>query len=202
MIPFDSAKDYYKSIRGAVAAGTSLRLRVLVPRSFGVSYCTLVLTKDGENTQYIPLEWERTDGYEEWWQKELPLTEPGLYFYHFTYDTGWGTSEVRRLPDSTMGGIDGTAEWQQTVYPAGFQTPDAVKGGIFYQIFPDRFYCSGEPKHNVPADRVMHKSTREKPVYLPDADGEIKNNDYYGGDLKGISQKLDYIRGLGRPCST
>ncbi len=197
MIPFDASKDYHKSIRGAVAAGTSLRLRVLLPRPFGVSYCTLLLTKDGESTQYIPMEWEQTDGVAEWWHKELTVNEPGLYFYRFEYVTPWGVSVVRRIEKTEQGGIDGTQQWQLTVYPAAFHTPDAFKGGLFYQIFPDRFNRSGVPKKNVPKDRVMHADTHDIPVYLPDADGEIRNNDYYGGDLRGIVEKLDYIKSLG-----
>ena len=143
MIPFDAGKDYHKSIRGAIAAGTPLRLRVLLPRSFGVSYCTLLLTKDGCDTEYIPMQWEQTDGIEEWWQKELIVNEPGLYFYRFEYVTAWGTSVIRRVDKSQRGGIEGSEQWQLTVYPPAFQTPDVFAGGLIYQIFPDRFAFSG-----------------------------------------------------------
>ncbi len=197
MVPFDADKYYYKSQRGALAAGSSLRLRVLLPRSFGVSHCTLLLTKYGGQTAYIPMLWESANDTEEWWYTDLTVEEAGLYYYRFEYVTGWGTSIVRRVSGTQRGSIEGTEEWQLTVYPPGFQTPDRFKGGIFYQIFPDRFYNSGTPRKNVPADRVMHKSESDMPVYLPDETGRIRNNDYYGGDLKGIMQKLPYIAGLG-----
>ncbi len=197
MIPFDAQKDYYKSIRGAIAAGSVLRLRVLLPRSFGVSYCTLLLTKDGAETRYLPLTWEQTDGVEEWWHIDLSLTEAGLYFYRFEYVTGWGTSVLRRHAQDDTGGIDGEGDWQLTVYPPHFHTPDRFKGGIFYQIFPDRFYDSGTPKQNVPRDRIMHENKNDIPVFLPDRTGEIRNNDYYGGDLEGVIRKLDRIQSLG-----
>ena len=197
MIPFDAEKDYHKSVRGALAAGESLRLRVLLPRSFGVSYCTLVLTKDGGETQYIPFRWEQTDGYEEWWTLELFLHEQGLYFYHFNYTTSWGTSELKRVKNTQTAGVDGDGEWQQTVYSKAFKTPESVRGGLIYQIFPDRFFCSGTRKENVPQDRRFHTDVREQPDYLPDPDGEYRNNDYYGGDLAGITEKLDHIKSLG-----
>ena len=197
MIPFDAGKDYHKSIRGAIAAGTPLRLRVLLPRSFGVSYCTLLLTKDGCDTEYIPMQWEQTDGIEEWWQKELIVNEPGLYFYRFEYVTAWGTSVIRRVDKSQRGGIEGSEQWQLTVYPPAFQTPDVFAGGLIYQIFPDRFFDSGTPKKNVPRDRILHKDKHDLPVYLPDENGEIRNNDYFCGDLAGITEKLDYIKSLG-----
>lgn len=196
MIPFDANVSFYKSINGAFAAGSALRLRVLLPRSFGVSYCTLLLMQDGHQTRRIPFLWEQTDGVEEWWRLELTLPA-GLYFYRFEYVTPWGCSVLRRLADSNRGGIDGTEDWQQTVYPAAFHTPERFTGGIFYQIFPDRFFDSGTPKHNVPADRILHRNKRDIPVYLPDETGEIRNNDYFGGDLNGITEKLDYIQSLG-----
>ena len=65
MIPFDANVSFYKSINGAFAAGSALRLRVLLPRSFGVSYCTLLLMQDGHQTRRIPFLWEQTDGVEE-----------------------------------------------------------------------------------------------------------------------------------------
>ena len=197
MLPFDAHLDFYKSIKGAIAAGECLRLRVLLPRSFGVSACTLALTRDGRATEYIPMQWEHTDGIEEWWSLTLPFRETGLWFYHFEYTTAWGTSVLRRKPNTQQASLDGTEEWQQTVYPKGFHTPDAFKGGLIYQIFPDRFYDSGAPKQNVPADRVMHENKSEAPVYLPDKHGRILNNDYFGGDLKGIAEKLEYLKSLG-----
>ena len=66
-----------------------------------------------------------------------------------------------------------------------------------YQIFPDRFYCSGKPKTGVPADRRLHQSWQEEPQSTPDADGEFRCNDYFGGDLAGITEKLPALAELG-----
>ncbi|MCH5197488.1 MAG: glycoside hydrolase family 13 protein [Oscillospiraceae bacterium] len=197
MSAFDASKSYHKSIKGAVASGENLRLRVLLPRSFGVSYCTLILEKDEEEAKYIPMLWEQTNGYDEWWYIDLCFNESSLLFYHFEYTTPWGTSILKKLSFSDESSIDGTENWQLTVYPSALKTPDELKGGIFYQIFPDRFAFSGEKKNNVPSDRIIHENKSDIPVYLPDENGEILNNDYYCGDLKGIIQKLGYIKGLG-----
>ena len=45
---FNAEKTEHCSVTGALAAGETLRLRLVVPRSFGVSACTLLLTPDGE----------------------------------------------------------------------------------------------------------------------------------------------------------
>ena len=75
------------------------------------------------------------------------------------------------------------------------EMPEWFKGGIIYQIFPDRFNCSGA---NISTcDRFIHKDKKDTPIFKPDEKGIVQNNDFFGGDLKGIEQKLDYIKDLG-----
>ncbi|MBS7359397.1 MAG: glycoside hydrolase family 13 protein, partial [Oscillospiraceae bacterium] len=50
---------------------------------------------------------------------------------------------------------------------------------------------------NVPTDRVIHENTEDIPVWQPNREGKITNNDYYRGNLKGIEEKLPYIKSLG-----
>ena len=71
-----------------------------------------------------------------------------------------------------------------------------LKGGIIYQIMPDRFY---RYKNNVEIEegKVLHENWNEMPVYMPDENGIIKNNDFFGGNLQGIIQKLQYLESLG-----
>lgn len=193
---FDAAKTEHLSRLGAVAAGETLRLRVLLPRSFGVTACTLIIHKDGEDPQSVPLDWESTNGYDEWWRKELSFGA-GLWFYHLSYQTAWGTTVLHKNPSDFSAGVEGDEDWQLTVYPPEAKTPESIRGGIIYQIFPDRFYDSGTKKEGVPADRILHRCKTDAPVFLPDETGEIRNNDYFGGDLKGITEKLPYLASLG-----
>ena len=197
-VPFNSRDTRHKSIFGSIAAGDSLRLAVLMPRNFGCTRVTLVLHRDGEPNQYHNMFWCGMNGdNEEWWDVTLSIPESGLYFYHFTYETPFGTGNVF-LRSAGCGKIapEGN-EWQQTVYKRDYKTPDWAKGGIMYQIFPDRFNIGEKPATDYPADRVLHHSTDEQPVWRPNEQGKILNNDYYGGTLKGIEEKLPYIASLG-----
>ena len=197
-VPFNSRDIKHKSIFGSIAAGENLRLCVLMPRSFMCSAVSLILHKDGEKPFEKPLFWCGMNGDdEEWWDITFSYPEAGLYFYYFKYETPYGKGNIF-LKNGGCGEFapDGN-EWQQTVYKKGFKTPDWVKGGIMYQIFPDRFFCSGTQKKNVPEDRIIHTSAEEQPFYKPDENGKILNNDYYGGDFKGIEQKLPYLKSLG-----
>jgi len=77
-----------------------------------------------------------------------------------------------------------------------YDVPDWAKGKIMYHIFVDRFN-RGSSEKMVPMDRRnIHEDWNENMQIGPDKDG-IWNNDFYGGDLKGIIDKLDYIESLG-----
>lgn len=46
----------------------------------------------------------------------------------------------------------------------------------------------------------MHQNWNEQPDWAPDAQGKIRNADYFGGDLKGVEEKLGYLKSLGVTC--
>lgn len=195
--PFNPTLECHKSITKASAAGTSLRLRVVLPRNFGVTACFLVLSEDNKSDTYIPMTWESTDGVTEWWYTDFCPERPALFFYRFAYNSAWGHTPIGRAAKDIAGEIGSLQKWQLTVFDRDFKTPDWVKGAIIYQIFPDRFCCSGEKKENVPEDRILHTDFASLPCYKPDENGIIRNNDFFGGDFKGIESKLDYIKSLG-----
>ena len=140
----------------------------------------------------------------EWWECDFTPEQSGLYFYRFEIDTWRGTLGIT----SRFGGESGIDEfgapegecWQLTVFESQYQIPDWLSGGIMYQIFPDRFYRSGTTNYNVPQDRYLHQRWGSQPEWRPNHQGEITNSDYFGGDLEGIIQKLDYLQSLGITC--
>lgn len=168
-----------------------------MPRSFSCRKVTLVIHKDGEENQYRDLFWCGMNGEsEEWWDINISF-DTGLYFYHFTYETPFGRGNIF-LHSAGCGEITPEGkEWQLTVYDKNYKTPEWIKGGIMYQIFPDRFYRDDVNIKNVPEDRIIHENITDTPVWEPNEQGKILNNDYYGGNLKGIEAKLSYIASLG-----
>lgn len=197
---FNSRDKRYKDRFGAVQSGEAITFRLLLPFDSGaVSYgARLVVTSDFTNeTQYYEL--CGTDRYENgnrWWEVYYTAGEPGIYWYHFEYDGPWSSECIYKGPYSSGIVTNRATSWQLTVYKKGYRTPDLLKGGVMYQIFPDRFFGTGRPKHNVPEDRDI-VPWNSVPRWRPDAEGKVRNNDYFGGDLKGIEQKLPYIRNLG-----
>ncbi len=200
---FNSRDIEYRAPFGAVEECTPVTLRVCMPRDWGCHAATLLVDRDGLPPEELPMAWfGMRDDCHEWWAVTYTPTQPGLYWYGFRLGVALGEGYLTRRPDGTAAyspDRDG-ARWQLTCYESGFTTPNWLAGGILYQIFPDRFAASGEPKTGVPADRVLHANWDESPEWRPDHQGRVLNNDFFGGDLKGIEQKLDYLQSLGVTC--
>ncbi len=86
-----------------------------------------------------------------------------------------------------------------TTFYAGSKTPNWYKESIIYQIFPDRFY-NGNPYGSLSAHKrntFIYGNWNDLPVYIKGENGDILRWDFFGGNLKGIEQKIDYLKELG-----
>ncbi|MBP9988788.1 MAG: glycoside hydrolase family 13 protein [Ruminococcus sp.] len=201
-IPYNSRYEYHKNPFGAVNAEEKIIFRIILPRNFGCYSAKLLIKRDeAEYYDVYDMQWDCMEGDgEEWWRVEYTAEGAGLYNYHFEYYTSWGVSKIFLDGNSAarIGGVPN--DWQLTVSKKDFSTPDWLKGGVIYQIFPDRFFCSGQEKENVPQDRIIRTDLDGEPYWVPDINGKVLNNDYFGGDLKGIEEKLPYLSELGVSC--
>lgn len=203
-IPFNSRDLFFKDKFGSISAGEELHLRLCMPRSFCCNKAIFLIRRDDGAYEEREMQWAGMCGDDaEIWDIHTTVEAEGLYWYHFDYCSSYGRSSVLQC-NNGIGGFSGSQfarkDWQLTVTQKNFTTPDWLKGGIIYQIFPDRFYNSGEKKKNVPTDRVMRDDWGNEPEWRPTPDGKVLNNDFFGGDLKGIQQKLPYLKSLGVNC--
>ncbi len=79
----------------------------------------------------------------------------------------------------------------------GFETPGWAKGAVMYQIFTDRF-CNGDPSNDVADNEYNYINEPVKAVkdwYQTPSVMDVRN--FYGGDLQGVRDKLDYLQELG-----
>ncbi len=79
----------------------------------------------------------------------------------------------------------------------GYSVPDWVRGAVFYQIFPDRFF-NGNPANDVKNNEFYYTgghSVEVRDWNSPPSATDV--NRFYGGDLQGVEQKLNYLAGLG-----
>ncbi|MDD4291949.1 MAG: glycoside hydrolase family 13 protein [Clostridia bacterium] len=183
----------YKSIRGGVSEGAVLTVRIGVHKSVKPSSVSFVYRKiddclficddmesDGVEGDYFLYKTQR-----EW--------KRGIYIYRFTLNGVDFESEVGLDGQKAALYYDKAPCWQLTVYSRKYDVPVWARGKIIYQIFPDRFYSSGDI--HVKDGMEYRRDWGNLPDYLP-VDGKILNNDVFGGNLRGIIEKLDYLKSL------
>lgn len=88
-------------------------------------------------------------------------------------------------------------EYYNFVVVPGFSTPDWAKGAVMYQIFTDRFY-NGDKSNDVETNEYYYIGDYSQRVTNWDKyPANMGVREFYGGDLQGVRDKLDYLQDLG-----
>ena len=201
----DARREEYRAPFGAVRCGEEITLRL---RLLGgtVEDAALILWGDTMR-QELPL---RREG--DWLSCRFPApAEPAALWYVFLLRTDKG--ERWLCPEETgySGGLraDPGDGFRLTVFCADFDTPAWFRRSVMYQIFPDRFAFSDDDtaRRGIDYHRALgqtpelHHSTREAVRWQPRPfERDYSPDDFYGGTLKGIEQKLPYLKALGVNC--
>ena len=179
---FDSRDPACKSPFGAVPCGTEVSFAVFCTDEENIVSGALHITEEfAGREQTVPL----TLSGGAWRCVYAAPRRPELAWYRFS---------LRRRSGETVT----LAQRQLTVYEEYGAAPDWFGRGVSYQIFPDRFCRSRVPDPaGLVGDRTVHENWQDTPEFRPDERGEIRNRDFFGGDLAGIISKLDYLKSLG-----
>lgn len=195
-IHFDSKNEAHKKPFGCIRQNEICELTVHIPKSCETKNVWLKVEGESGFCLRLPLFFKKEENGYNYFSVSFSLFKTGLYFYYFTVETQNEKFSLYKLDDTTN--MESGDKWQLTCFDKDYDTPNEYKGAVIYQIFPDRFNKSGE---NDLAGKlvpyIIHKDVGETPCYLPDKNGRILNNDFYGGNLRGITEKLDYIKELG-----
>lgn len=190
----DSGKIIYRNPLGACPVGTKVKLSLSV-RSYSIPESVYLFISGQKIPMYFSFEQSGSRMYE--CLVEMPQN-PTLVFYYFSASAD-GETLFYGNNSLCLGGMgesyvyEPQKHFQLTVYKKDFHTPDWMKNAIVYQIFPDRFYRSGNtPFHGI------ERNWGEEPFYLPEQfGGEYLSNDFFGGNFEGIRKKLPYLQDLG-----
>lgn len=196
-ILYDSKLSLYKTPFGTLTPGQECSLHIHIPAQVAASSVNCLLNDPHGNTvQNILLTRQRRKGPYEIFGGSFCIDHPGLYFYYFYVNNPSGGFRLFKQGDDTN--MEAGDLWQLSCIPADFHTPDWAKGATYYQIFPDRFHKSGKCDLTGKLEPyTVHRSWNDEVQWKPTADGRVLNNDFYGGNFKGITEKLDYIASLG-----
>jgi cyclomaltodextrinase / maltogenic alpha-amylase / neopullulanase len=163
------------------------------------------------------------DSERQYWTASKIFENIGVYGYYFEIRIGeklfiyqnnrdeipWtrergtnGVGVITEMPESTKS----VRRFRQTVYRSDYQIPEWSKDAVYYYIFPERFRNGDKANDPKPGVTRFHDHSIELHPqwmgipYRPntgDGSDAHYNNDFFGGDLIGVIEKLDYIAALG-----
>ena len=212
---YNSRELGYKTPYGAVPVNTRVKFNLKAAKDDLTQAKLIIVSGDGSKI----IEMEKKESFEDGsdkWTAEYTPNKIGMNKYYFVLSNG---SEVKAYGDDDgyfgSGKLDNLGSvklYDLNVYESGFKTPDWMKNGIAYQIFPDRFY-NGDRKNDTAQKTARGSVNYEfyKDWYAIPEDPQIEDdpnyagtkgdgiwcNEIYGGDIKGVTDKLDYLKALG-----
>ena len=137
------------------------------------------------------MKWEKTSGSFDYYTAQIVMGK-NLVRYYFEIHSGLVTCYYDTNGVSTR--HEERTEFE--IYP-GYHVPEWLKGAVMYQIYVDRF-CNGDPSNDVETGEYF---------YIGDTSVKVDNwekvpavmgvREFYGGDLQGVMDKLDYLQELG-----
>ena len=196
-ILYDSKQLQFKSPFGTLTPGQACTLHIHIPHTVQAKSVECILqAENGTHVQTTTLEYAKKLGAYEIFKGSFSMEKPGLYFYYFRIITRTGSFRLFKYGNDTN--MEAGVLWQLSCIPADFTTPDWAKGAVIYQIFPDRFYKAGRCDLSGKLEPyTVHHNWFDEVDWRPTKEGLVLNNDFYGGNFKGITEKLDYIASLG-----
>ena len=198
-ILFDSRSELDKLPFGAVKTRETVRFGLRTADALKVTDVTLIVLNDhdGETIEYELTQVWQEHGYARF-EGSVDFEDKGLYWYHFEVVADGEIRTIEKTDDGAQFTEQNPRSWQLCVYASDYTTPEWIMGGAFYHIFVDRFKKIGELP--IKDGAVLQNTWGTLPYYKPDENGEIKNNDFFGGNLDGVIEKLPYLHELGITC--
>lgn len=196
----DSQSIVYRRPFGAVEEGQKVKLSIDIEKEIVVAI--ELLQFDGTKVN-MGMEKEYLNSGNYRYSIEIDTEDAlGVLGYYFILIDGYDRVYYGNN-DEHLGGIGqiytyNPVPYQITIYKKS-NLPDWYKEGIIYQIFVDRF-CNGNDDgsiNNPKKNSFIYGRWDDTPVYIKDYQGRTIRWDFYGGNIRGIIKKLDYIKSLG-----
>ena len=194
-ILFDPRDARCKSPFGAVTTFAAVDF-TFYPRGHAVTGCTLLAHHEFSDrwTEAELLPTTDEDGTPAFSGTFFAPSQPELIWYHFRLR--WADGGESCYGKDGFQSWDKVTPWQLTVYDGRAKTPGWFGRGVTYQIFPDRFYRKkARGVDGLIGCRTLHERWDETPLCGPSERGDYCE-DFFGGDLAGITEKLDYLASL------
>ena len=196
-ILYNSLDPAHKTPFGVLEPCEACTMTVAIPQSCQTTQAVLVLEQEnGAPYREIECTLDRTEPPYEYYRVRFCMEAPGLFFYYFRIVTRNETFRLLKQGEDTN--MEAGDKWQLSCVSRDYPVPAEFQGRVFYQIFPDRFHQVGRCDCREKLQPYwVHENLDDMPVYRPNEQGEVLNNDFYGGNLAGIQAQLPYLQQLG-----
>ncbi|NLK94617.1 MAG: hypothetical protein GX275_05455 [Clostridiales bacterium] len=220
-IYYDSRDTDFKEPYGATPISSKIDFSIKIKNDEASSVKLVVTGPIG--TKVVDLEKNGSfDDENEKWSGSFTPSKIGTYSYYFAISNG---NDIKAYGDDDgffgtgkAGELGEPSNYEFNVCTSDFKTPDWLKNGVIYQIYPDRFfngdlendylqkYARGNTQYEFPTNwyslpknpQLMSKPGYDYPSNANlGKDKDSWSNDLYGGDLKGIEAKVKYLKSLG-----
>lgn len=179
----DYSEEYIIPLEPSAYGTVTIKLRA---NSDNIDYAYLVV-----NGERILMDLDESIGEFDFYKVNYQLSNETVH-YHFEVEA----SGTKRYYD-TRGVVRDTNDYYDFRIRPGFKTPDWAKGAVMYQIYVDRFY-NGDPTNDVLSDEYRYIGENVNRVEDWDKyPAYMGVREFYGGDLQGVIDKLDYLEDLG-----
>lgn len=206
IIEYNSWDKNFKAPFGALKFDEELIIKVKVNEGYNVESISLEINKEDETKTIILNEELNNNTFGKYFYCNVEKFDiTGVYFYYFKViveiDSEKKTvfyGKNRENGYTCEYNYNDINKYQITVYK-DFKVPTWYKEGVLYHIFVDRFNNGNRngkvdnPKKN----SFIYGNWEDIPMYIKDSRGDIIRWDFHGGNLRGIINKLGYLKKLG-----
>ena len=218
-VKYDSKDIEFKNPFGAVATGEDVTFKIQTGED--ITSVKLVIKGMEKNNLEMEKDGEAVDGIQKW-TVTTKFSQIGANTYYFAISNGFSVSiyadDDGNYGTGTVTDLTNIKPYDLIVYKDGYETPDWMKNAVIYQIFPERFYDADEsndkaqisargtenyeyvndwytlPENPEQEERITKEEYEAAGAFYGDGNW---SNEIYGGDLKGITERIDYLKALG-----
>lgn len=210
VIKYNSWDTNFKAPFGALKTCEKATINVEASK-FNIYSIKLIIQKEDENlnpvlVREVELQLSEDLGNVKKYSAEiLPLEEPAVYYYFFEVRLNLHGEDKTLFygKDHNNGMIceydsKYINKYQLTVYE-DYKVPSWFKEGVLYHVFVDRFNNGNRngKVDGIKKNSFLYGNWDDDPMYIKKQNGDIARWDFYGGNLKGIINKLGYLKKLG-----
>lgn len=198
---FDEGKISVVTTKTTIKVGEKFNISLKISEDFGfVNEAKIIINQQGgTNEKELKMEYQCTKENMVYFNSDICFENTGIHYFCFRLIINGCIKWVKYNPESKSACIteNDLPYWQITVYEKDFEVPNWAKGKIMYHIMVDRFYKSEKYTPTQIEGRIINNWGEMLIWNINEKEGKVCNNDFFMGNLKGIEEKIPYLKELG-----